>query len=324
MKEYLLLTADLHLFEGGAAGAGGAAAGDGAGDGSAQGGTNAAVPGNTRRGRSGEYANVKFGVQPEDTGASDAGKQTDVSVTSNTLEERRAAFQKFLTDNKDLDDERQQTLFNRRFKDYKTLQDAQAKNQPVIDMMLQRYKITDGDLSKLTEAIENDDRYYEEAAEEAGMTVEQFKRFQKLQRENEQLVKQQQARIGQEQAETQLRKWQQEADALKAKFSSFDLNTEIQDQHFKAMLRAGVPMEQAYKVLHMDAMMNDAVGNAAAEAERRVVNNVRARGNRPVENGTAAQSGFTVKDDVSKLTRKDRAEIARLAAMGEKITFGRR
>ena len=315
----------LKLFDGGAAaGAAGAGAGDaGSGD---QGGTQAAVPGSTRRGKSGDYSNVKFGIQPEDTGASDAGKQskTGTTVTSDTLEARKSAFQQFLADNKDLDDERQQQLFNRRFKDYKGLQDTVSKNQPVIDMLMQRYKITDGDVAKLTEAIENDDAYWSEAAEDAGMTVDQYKKFQKLQRENEALMKEQRQRVGQEQAEQQLRKWQTEADALKAKYPQFDLSAEIQDSQFKALLRSGIPMETAYNAIHMDDVMQSAVGSAAAAAEQRVVNNIRAKGQRPTESGTASQSAFIVKDDVTKLSKADRAEAVRRAQMGDTITFGRR
>ena len=61
--------------------------------------------------------------------------------------------------------------------------------------------------------------------------------------------------------------------------------------------------------------------SAARAAEKQVVDTIRAKGARPAENGTAAQSAFTVKDDVSKLTREDRAEIARRAARGDSISF---
>ena len=56
-------------------------------------------------------------------------------------------------------------------------------------------------------------------------------------------------------------------------------------------------------------------------AAQQVTDNVRARGARPAENGVSSGSGFLVKSDVSKLTKKDRAEIARRAAHGEKIVF---
>ena len=100
--------------------------------------------------------------------------------------------------------------------------------------------------------------------------------------------------------------------------ADFDLKTEIDgNPDFLALLQRGVSVEQAYKVLHM----NDFLSKATAQAEKAVTDNIRARGARPPENGAATKSAVVVKDDVSKLTPADRAEIARRAAMGETITF---
>jgi len=55
--------------------------------------------------------------------------------------------------------------------------------------------------------------------------------------------------------------------------------------------------------------------------EKAVVDNIRARGSRPSENGTSSQSAFIVKDDVSKLSKEDRRNIAKRVMMGEKITI---
>ena len=67
--------------------------------------------------------------------------------------------------------------------------------------------------------------------------------------------------------------------------------------------------------------MDDFLSKATAQVEKTVTDNIRARGARPQENGAAPKSAVVVKDDVSKLTPADRAEIARRAAMGETITF---
>jgi len=80
-------------------------------------------------------------------------------------------------------------------------------------------------------------------------------------------------------------------------------------------------VEHAYKTIHFDELVSDAMQTSAAVTERRVVNNVRAKGARPKENGTASQSAFQVRDDVSQLSRKERAEIARRVARGEMISF---
>ena len=205
-----LLDIRLNLFDGGGAaggaGAGAAASGDGAPG--TQGETKAS-PASTRRGKSGEYQNVIFGKQakPAEAGeggdpegqqrSSDAGSDNkpDASTTSNTLEAKRRAFQDLVNgEYKDIYTEETQRIIDRRFRETRNLEQQVGQYQPVNDMLMQRYQIGDGDMGKLSQAIENDDAYWSEAAEEAGMSVEQYKQCQKLQRENEALLRQQRQR----------------------------------------------------------------------------------------------------------------------------------
>ena len=254
-----------------------------------------------------------------------AGDGTDITkdtAEAKTPDERRKAYRDLMEgEYKDLYTEDTQHLINQRFKETEDLREQNAKSQSVLRILMGRYNIEDGDLGKLRKAIEEDDAYWAGAADEAGMSVEQYKQFQKLKRQNAELVELQRQRQGAERAERQTRQWVSEAEALKAKFPKFDLSTEVKNPQFLAMLKAGTPVEHAYKVLHFDELVGDAVSVTAARQEQKVVAQVRARGARPAENGTAAQSAFTVKDDVSKLSKKDRAEIARRAQRGEIISF---
>lgn len=341
MKSENLLNIRLDLFDGGAAaggdGAGAAAPASQNGDG-AKGGSQAA-PGSTRRGKSGEFQNVLFGKQSAPAAAGEGGgqegqrqssvagsdkdKQPGVTTTSDTLEARRKAFQDLVNSEeyKDIYTEETQRIINRRFRETQNLEQQVARNQPLIDMLMQRYKISDGDIGKLTAAIENDDAYWSEAAEEAGMSVEQYKQFQKLQRENAALMRDQQQRRSQQAAQQQLQKWYGEAEQVKGVYPSFDLNAEVKNQQFLSMLKSGVPMQHAYEVVHLDDIKAGVAKMQAKATERQVVDGIRAKGARPQENGTTSQSAFTVKDDVSKLTKSERAEIARRVARGEIIKF---
>lgn len=341
MKSENLLNIRLDLFDGGAAaggdGAGAAAPASQNGDG-AKGGSQAA-PGSTRRGKSGEFQNVLFGKQSEPAAAGEGGgqegqqqssvagsdkdKQPGVTTTSDTLEARRKAFQDLVNSEeyKDIYTEETQRIINRRFRETQNLEQQVARNQPLIDMLMQRYKISDGDIGKLTAAIENDDAYWSEAAEEAGMSVEQYKQFQKLQRENAALMRDQQQRRSQQAAQQQLQKWYGEAEQVKGVYPSFDLNAEVKNRQFISMLKSGVPMQHAYEVVHLDDIKAGVAKMQAKATERQVVDGIRAKGARPQENGTTSQSAFTVKDDVGKLTKAERAEIARRVARGEIIKF---
>ena len=307
----IYLPVSLHLFEGEGGGEGGTQ-----GDAVAQ-----TVPGNTRRGKSsGEYDNVLFGKQPEQVdGTPVAGEkqEAEVQTTSNTLEERRQSFKDLIKgEYKDLYDEEVQTILKRRLKDEKGLKEQVSQMQPIIDLLNQKYQVQGGDMAKLMEAIEGDDVYWADAAEEAGMTVEQYKKFQKLQRDNEQLIREQQMRQGQENANRQVQAWYQQAEALKATYPSFDLAAESQNPQFLSMLKSGVPVQHAYEVVHMEEIKAAERQLAAKAAEKQVTANVRARGSRPAENGTNSQGAFTIKNDPSKWSKKDRAEVVRRVQRG--------
>ena len=328
MKFNDILHVTLDLFNG-AAGAAASGAGEGAGSGT-QGETQQTSPAATRRGSSGEYSNVKFGKQDQPAAAGgqqanppDAGeesKKQGVETTSDTLEDKRKAFRALVDgEYKDQYTEDTQRIIDRRFRETKNLEAQLSQQKPILDMLMQRYKIADGDLGKLTQAIENDNAYWSQAAEEAGMSVEQYKQFQKLQRENAQLLQAQRRSQSQQAAEKQLQKWYQEAEAMKADYPDFDLGRESQDPQFLSMLRSGVPVKLAYEVMHMDEIKSTVAQTTAQQTEKQVVEGIRAKGARPAENGTSSQSGFVVKDDPAKWTKKDRAEIVRRVQRGEQI-----
>ena len=329
----ILLDVSLRLFDG-EGGAAAPAAGEGAaGDGN-KGGSQAS-PAPTRRGKSGGFQNVLFGKQgDEPTAAGDEpgpegkaqpsaagkGKEGDVVTTSNTLEDRRKEFQELVNgEYKDIYTEEPQRIIDRRFREARNLEERAAKQQPVIDMLMQRYKIADGDLGKLAAAVENDNAYWSEAAEEAGMSVEQYKQFQRLKRENDALLRAQRMRQSQQAAQQQLQKWYSEGEQVKAVYPDFDLGAESKNPQFISMLKAGVPVQHAYEVIHMDEIKAGVAQSTARQTEKQVVDGIRAKGNRPAENGTSSQSAFTVKDDPHKWTKQDRAEVARRVARGETI-----
>lgn len=122
-------------------------------------------------------------------------------------------------------------------------------------------------------------------------------------------------RYVQEQTET----WSRAAGALSERCPDFDLHAALADASFCAMLRAGVPLENAYFALHADELLRSAVCRASRQAENRVAEHIRVRGARPGENGLGSGGGILVRPDVSRMSRADRADIARRAARGEQV-----
>lgn len=314
----------LNLFEG----EGGGAAATGTGE---AGGNAAAVSAGKK---TGAYDNVRFGkqtaaaesittnAQDSSPAAGESGKG-DRTVTSSTQEDRLKAYRDFVNsaDYKEVHTQEIQRIINGRFKETEALKRSADEAKPLLDMIYQRYGVKPGDIKGAMTALDNDNSYWEAAAEEAGMTVESFKELQKYKREHEELVEKERRQKGQQAAEAQLQKWYAEAEELKKQFPDFSLDEEAKNKEFVSLLRAGLPMVQAFRVIHLDELMNSAVASTATATEKRVVDGIRAKGQRPTENGTTSQSAFTVKDDVSKLSKADRAEIARRAARGEIISF---
>ena len=286
--------------------------------------------GSSRRSKSGEFDNVVFGKQEgtasDDTTSLDtegeptgAGK-TDVTTTSDTLEARKKAFNDLINgEYKDLYQENFQEVFNRRFKEVKGMEAELASQKPIISKLLARYGVED--VTQLDKALTEDYDFWERVAEERGMTVEQYHATQRLEQENKELKAIRQREIGMKQAQQQLDTWYEEARKVKEIYPSFDFKTEVQNPEFLSMLKHGNTVEHAYKVLHFDELTQNAARMAAQTADAQAQARIKQKASRPSENGTSSQSAAIVKDNVSNLTRKERAEIAKRVGQGAIIRF---
>lgn len=309
MFDLLLKAACLTLFDG----EGGAGAASAPAEGAA--GTEAGTPGGM----------VRYGKQPEQATEQDtpldAGEE-NAGEKAKALKDRRKEYKALVHGEfKEQYEADMQRVLNKKFAETKELEGRLAKSQEVLGLLAQRYGVDAGDTDGLSRALEADRVLWESAAEEAGMGVDQYLRMQALERERQMLLQQQKLMRGQQAAREQMQQWYSEGEAIKAQYPAFDLSQETQDPQFIRLLESGVPMKLAYEVIHMNDIKTAAETNAAKQAEQNVVKNIRAKGARPPENAAAGSSAFLVKDDVSKLTKQDRAEIARRTARGEKIVF---
>ncbi len=89
-------------------------------------------------------------------------------------------------------------------------------------------------------------------------------------------------------------------------------------------LSAALDAEEARRAQEerqMAQLLAETAQKAAAERERALTEDIRARGSRPPENGAGAQRGVTAGIRVDKLTPAQRAQIAQRAMRGERVTF---
>lgn len=304
---------DIQLF---GEGAGGGDGGTGAGTaGATPAGQTAAAPVQPQKGvKSNPLADVKYGKQEEAVPA--AGEQTVQA------DDRKAKFEALIKgEYKDLYDERIQDTIQKRLKGQSEIVGKYNSLAPVLDLLESKYGVNAGDADALAKAIEEDESFYEDEALERGLTVAQVKEIRKMQRENAQLKAQMERVNTKEQADRLYAAWMEQAEKVKQIYPSFDLQTELADEQFRALLRSNVPIQTAFEVLHKDEIIPAAMNVTAKKIQEKTANDIRSGQRRPAEGAMGGRSAVVTKSDVSQLTKADRAEINRRVARGEKIVF---
>ena len=302
---------NLQLFAEGGAAAGGA--GDG-GTAQGQGVTAGAASQQTK----GALADVKYGIQPEETApAAEVQKETAAPPDLN------AEFEALIKGKfKAQYDARMQNTIQKRIKDSKETAQKLEAVSPILEMLGKKYGVDASDINALNKAIEEDDSYYEAEALERDMTVDQLKMFKKLERENKDYARRESERQKQEKAERLHSVWLQQEQATKQVYPSFNMEAELQNPEFVNLITNNVDVKTAYEVIHREEIIPAAMQFAAQAVEQNISKKIAANGVRPSENGTGSRASAVVKSDVSKLTKMDIDEVARRVARGERVTFG--
>lgn len=297
----------LQVFaEGAGAGDGGTAEGQGATAGVAS----------QQKAAKNPLANVKYGIQEE------AAPVAEVQNDTTAVVDRNAEFEKLIKgEYKDLYDARMQDTIQKRLKSSKETVDKYNALTPTLEMLAKKYGVDIGDIDALNQAIQEDDSYYEEEALEKGITVQQLKEIRKMERENAALKAQMEEAQRQENGKKLYAAWMQQADETKKVYPSFDIQTEMNNPQFLALLRSNIDVRTAYEVTHKDEIIQGAMQFTAQTVESKLAKKIASNGARPAENGMSSQSAAVVKSDVSQLSKADRAEIIRRVQRGEKIRF---
>jgi len=304
---------NLRLFDGEGAGSGAAAP-------NGEGGAPSAQGSQGEPGGSSSLANVQYGKEPRAKADGEAqatkkdatAKKAEVSVTSDADDARRAEFERLIKgEYKDLFDERAQQIINTRFKDTKALE-AQANQAkalaPVLDLLASKYGVDSTDAAALAK----------------GLTVEQLKSIKRLERENAEFKRAAQEQQRRANADRIYAQWEQQSEAMKGLYPGFDLRTECNNpetgKRFVGLLKSGVDVKTAFEVIHKDELIGGAMQYTAQAVQKKVTDDIRARGMRPAENGGSGTSAATTrKADPSTWTKKDREEVSRRVMRGERI-----
>lgn len=304
---------NLRLFDGGAA-AGASAGGETGGNAP---GSNAGVADQSKSEK------VVYGIQdadPTETNAQEETTTNDDKQTKSDPVDKGKAFEDMIKgDYKEQFDARVKQILEKRFKDQGELVQFKNDSQEILDLMFAKYGVKD--LKALQKAVQEDDSYFEEAAEAENLTVDQYKYKVKMEKELAQKNQALQEIERRENANRAYAEWQRQSESLKTRYPNFSLEKEAANPQFVKLLQNGIDVKTAFETIHHDEILSGAMMQTAQAVRKNVTESIKARGLRPSENGINAQAGVIVKNDVSKLTPKDRAEIARRARMGETIKF---
>ena len=304
----MIFKLNLKMFDG----AGGASSGTGDGTGTATSGENEGTSSGANNGK--DLSKVVYGKQP--TVAEDTSSNTQDDAQSRYNEYRNGEGKDFI--NKEIEN-----AVKRRFKDHSELKKSNDKMQSVMNAVAMKYGIDPTDTDGILKAVAEDESYYETAADEAGMSVEQYKKMKQLEAENAQLQAIRQEEERRKEFDAKYAEWSMQADFAKNEYPNLDLNTEMQNKDFFGLLARGIDVKTAYQVIHHDEIVQSAISTAtqrtAQAVQQQTVNNIRSKGLRPDESAGSSQAGFTFKADPHKWTKADREEIAKRVAKGEKI-----
>lgn len=293
-------------------GAGGASSGTGDGTGTATSGVNEGTSSSANNSK--DLSKVVYGKQP--AVAENTSSDTQDDAQSRYNEYRNGEGKDFI--NKEIEN-----AVKRRFKDHSELKKSNGKMQSVMNAVAMKYGIDPTDTDGILKAIAEDESYYETAADEAGMPVEQYKKMKQLEAENAQLQAIRQEEDRRKEFDAKYAEWSMQADFARNEYPNLDLNAEMQNKDFFGLLTRGIDVKTAYQVIHQDEIVQNAISTAtqrtAQAVQQQTVNNIRSKGLRPNENAGSSQAGFTFKTDPHKWTKADRAEIAKRVAGGEII-----
>ncbi len=190
-----------------------------------------------------------------------------------------------------------QAIIDKRFKQTKELEDYKSRVSPIVSTLMEKYGVKEGNEELLLQVFNG----LSESPEEKG---EAYKP------DNKSALKE---KIG---------KWIKESETLKEKIPDFNLRAEMKaNPLFSRLLLSGVPLNSAYEVVHKEEFISNAMHYTADAVRKQMVQNIEAKGRRPVENGISSESAVVTSVDVNSLTSQDILKILKQVENGASIKF---
>lgn len=112
-----------------------------------------------------------------------------------------------------------------------------------------------------------------------------------------------------------------QSEQLRQVYPQFDLKKELCNPAFGALVARGVDARSAYELAHRDDLYAEAMGFAAEKTRERLLDAIRTGAMRPQEDALGTSSAAVDTPDPAHMSGKERADVRKRVAMGEKVVF---
>lgn len=189
-----------------------------------------------------------------------------------------------------------QAIIDKRFKETKELEEYKQRVSPVVEALMGKYGLEEGNEARLSELIGD------------GKTGNAPQEAPKVNR--------------QEALKGRISSWIKQSEDVRKSYPDFDLRKEIRsDKLFSQLLLGGAPLKAAYETVHKDEILSGAMAYTADKVREQVVKGIEAKGRRPVENGVSSEGAVVTSVDVNSLTSQDILKILKQVENGANISF---
>ena len=223
-----------------------------------------------------------------------------------------------------------QAVVQSRLKSAKGAEEALGKLAPALEVLARKYNLDPAnvDYDALAKKVSDDDDYYQDKALEMGVSVETAKKLDQMERDSVREKAQQEKTLQEQKIQQHIIKLEQQGEALKKVFPSFDLRKELQNPAFSRMVSPGVGLsvEDAYYAVHRKEIQASASQVIAQQTAQKISNSIQAGSRRPDESGASSQAPSVSTFNYRTASREQREalkqRIRQAAARGEKLYPG--
>lgn len=223
-----------------------------------------------------------------------------------------------------------QAVVQGRLRSAKAAEETLGKLTPALEVLARKYGLDPAkpDYDALSQAIHNEDEYYEDRALELGVPVATAKRIDQEERETARQQRIEAMNLEEQRIRNHFQSLESQAEAMKKVFPKFDLRTELQNPSFAKMTapNIGMSVEDAYYAVHRKEIQAAAMQVTAQKTAQKLSNSIQAGGRRPNENGVSGQAPSVTSFNYKNASREQREALKRkiyeAAANGRKIFPG--